>query len=63
MCESYSLVLDGTDLCRFQGQEETVKMLTRQTIECAYFIRDYALYKSGCKLWRTGIIFAGLTAI
>lgn len=53
MYESYSLVSDTADLCRFQGQKETITLLAHQTVECAYFIRDYALHKSGCKLSRT----------
>ena len=56
MCDSYRLVSDTTDLCRFQGQQETITLLARQTIECAYFIRDYAVYKSGCKLLRTSMV-------
>ncbi|OJA14968.1 hypothetical protein AZE42_03231 [Rhizopogon vesiculosus] len=49
MCDTYNLVLDAQDLCRFQDQQKTVTLLARQTIECAYFIRDYALHKSGSK--------------
>jgi len=52
MCESYDLVSDAADLRRFRDQEETITLLARQTIECAYFIRDYAFHKSGCKLSR-----------
>ncbi|OAX41280.1 hypothetical protein K503DRAFT_520463 [Rhizopogon vinicolor AM-OR11-026] len=49
MCDTYNLVSDAKDLCRFQDQQKTVTLLARQTIECAYFIRDYALHKSGSK--------------
>ncbi|KAG1747408.1 hypothetical protein EDB19DRAFT_304525 [Suillus lakei] len=49
MCESYGLVSDALDLRNFSGQAETVNLLARQTIECAYFIRDYAIRKSGLK--------------
>ncbi|KAG1730831.1 uncharacterized protein EDB91DRAFT_742641 [Suillus paluster] len=49
MCESYGLVSNAPDLCNFHGQAETVNLLARQTIECAYFIRDYAIHKSGLK--------------
>jgi len=56
MCDSYSLVSDATHLCRFQDQDKNVTLLARQTIECAYFIRDYALHKSGGKLSRTSMM-------
>ncbi|KAG2143063.1 hypothetical protein DEU56DRAFT_256352 [Suillus clintonianus] len=49
MCESYGLVSDAPDLHNFHSQAETINLLARQTIECAYFIRDYAIHKSGLK--------------
>jgi len=47
MQDIYNLAL------RFQDRDETVTLFLHQIVECAYFIRDYALHKSEGKLSKT----------
>jgi len=46
MDDVYSFVKDAEAIRKMESQSRTVALIAQQTIECAYFIRDYAMRKS-----------------
>jgi hypothetical protein len=48
MNEVYAFVHETEPLQKIKSHEKIVLLMAKQTIECAYFIRDYAKNKSFC---------------
>jgi hypothetical protein len=48
MNDAYSFVNDAAALKEIESHKQIIVALTQQTIDCAYFIRDYAINKSFC---------------
>lgn len=46
--DMYSFVHEAEPLKKIQSHARIVSLMTSQTTECAYFIRDYAKNKSFC---------------
>ncbi|KAH7923669.1 WD40 repeat-like protein [Leucogyrophana mollusca] len=46
MSDAYTFVHDADPLKKIESHSQVICMLSQQTIECAYFIRDYAKKKS-----------------
>jgi hypothetical protein len=49
MNDAYSFVNEAAALKEIESHKQIIMVLTQQTIDCAYFIRDYAINKSWCK--------------
>jgi hypothetical protein len=49
MNDAYSFVNEAAALKEIESPKQIITVLTQQTIDCAYFIRDYAINKSLCK--------------
>jgi hypothetical protein len=50
MGETYALLQEVDPLKKVKSHESTIISLMKKTIECAYFIRDYAEIKNFCML-------------
>jgi hypothetical protein len=50
MGDTYAFVQEVDLLKKVKSHEPTIMSLMRQTIECGYFIRDYAKIKNFCML-------------
>jgi len=48
MNDIYSFVHEAEALRDIQSHKQIVVVITQQTIDCAYFIRDYAINKNFC---------------
>jgi hypothetical protein len=48
MSDIYSLVHEAETLMGIECHKQILGVLTQQTTECAYFIRDYAINKNFC---------------
>jgi hypothetical protein len=48
MNDAYSFVNEAAALKEIESHKQIIAVLTQQTIDCAYFIRDYAINKSFC---------------
>ena len=48
MNDIYSFVHEAEALRDIQSDKQIVVVMTQQTIDCAYFIRDYAINKNFC---------------
>src|ERR1700683_2266832 len=50
MADVYSFVQESDPIQRIKPQCQIVSLMTQQTTECAYFIRDYLMRKNFCML-------------
>jgi hypothetical protein len=48
MSDVYSLVHEAESLTDIESHKRILGVLTQQTTECGYFIRDYAINKNFC---------------
>ena len=48
MNDVYSFVHEAEALKDIESHKQIVAVITKQTIDCAYFIRDYAINKNFC---------------
>jgi hypothetical protein len=48
MNDVYSLVHEAESLMDIESHKRILVVLTQQTTECGYFIRDYAINKNFC---------------
>jgi hypothetical protein len=50
MNNTYAFVHEAEPLKKIESHKRIIMLLTQQTIECGYFIRDYAKNKNFCML-------------
>ena len=48
MDDAYAFVHEAEPLKKINSHQRVVVLITQQTIECAFFIRDYAKNKRFC---------------
>ena len=48
MSDVYSLIHEAESLVYIESHKQILGVLTQQTTECGYFIRDYAINKNFC---------------
>lgn len=54
MRDTYAFVHEADSLKKIESQKGVIMLLTQQTIDCGYFIRDYAKNKSFFTLVHVG---------
>jgi hypothetical protein len=50
MDDVYSFVKEAEPIKKIDSHRRIIELMAQQTTECAYFIRDYAMNKSFCRL-------------
>ena len=50
MDDVFSFVKEAEPMKKIESHFRIIELMIRQTTECAYFIRDYAMNKGFCKL-------------
>ena len=50
MDDVFSFVKEAEPIKKIESHHQTIELMSQQATECAYFIRDYAMNKSLCRL-------------